>query len=105
MKPGSVIVDMAAESGGNVEGSVPGETVEINGVHLIGTGNWSSNVPTDATEMYASNIFNLVSDYWDEEKKELILNFDDDILQGAVITHAGDIVNQTIKNHYAQGEK
>lgn len=105
MKPGSVIVDMAAETGGNVEGSAPGETVEVNGVKIIGTGNWASEVPTDATEMYASNIFNLVSDYWDEEQKQLVLNFDDDILQGAVITHNGEIVNETIKNHYAGGDK
>lgn len=105
MKPGSVIVDMAAESGGNVEGSVAGETVDIDGVTIIGDGNWSSRVPRDATEMYSNNLFNLISDFWDEEKKVLTLNFDDDILQGAVITHEGNIVNETIKNHYAQGEK
>ncbi|MGH1472351.1 MAG: Re/Si-specific NAD(P)(+) transhydrogenase subunit alpha [Cellvibrionaceae bacterium] len=105
MKPGSVIVDMAAESGGNVEGTVAGETVDVNGVVIIGDGNWSSKVSRDATEMYSNNLHNLIGDFWDEEKKVLTLNFDDDILQGAVITHGGNIVNETIKNHYAQGEK
>jgi NAD(P) transhydrogenase subunit alpha len=105
MKPGSVIVDMAAESGGNVEGSVPGEDVEINSVTVIGSGNWPSQVATDATEMYASNLFNLIGDYWDEEGKLFKLDFEDDILQGAVITHEGKIVNEVISKHYSQGAK
>lgn len=105
MKPGSVIVDMAAESGGNVEGSVPGEDVDINGVTVIGSGNWPSQVATDASEMYASNLFNLISDYWDEEGKLFQLDFEDDILQGAVITHQGKIVNEVISKHYSQGEQ
>lgn len=104
MKPGSVIVDMAAETGGNVEGSVPGQDVVINGVTVIGSGNWASQVPTDATEMYASNLFNLISDFWNEESKSFELNFEDDILQGATITHNGQIVNEVISKHYAQGD-
>lgn len=105
MKPGSVIVDMAAETGGNVEGSVAGQDVEVNGVTIIGSGNWASQVPTDATEMYASNLFNLISDFWNEESKVFELNFEDDILQGATITHNGQIVNEVISKHYAQGDK
>lgn len=105
MKSGSVIVDMAAESGGNVEGSVPGEDVEIDGVTVIGSGNWPSHVSTDASEMYASNLFNLITEYWDEENKSFNLNFEDDILQGAVITHEGEIVNEVISKHYSQGDK
>lgn len=100
MNPGSVIVDMAAETGGNVEGTVAGEVVDLNGVSIIGTGNWPSQVPRDATDMYANNLFNLISDYWDEEQKAFVLNFNDDILQGAIITHDGKVVNQTINNHY-----
>jgi H+-translocating NAD(P) transhydrogenase subunit alpha len=105
MKPGSVVVDMAAESGGNVEGSMPGQDVEVNGVTLIGSGNWPSHVCADATEMYASNLFNLIAEFWDEENKHFNLNFEDDILQGAVITHQGKVVNEVISKHYAQGEK
>ncbi|GAB1262146.1 Re/Si-specific NAD(P)(+) transhydrogenase subunit alpha [Aurantivibrio plasticivorans] len=103
MKAGSVIVDMAAENGGNVEGTVAGEVVEMNGVKIIGTGDWPSAVPKDASEMYASNLFNLISDFWNDESKALELNFEDDILQGAVITHNGELVNEMIKNHYAGG--
>jgi NAD(P) transhydrogenase subunit alpha len=97
MRPGSVVVDMAAETGGNVEGSVPGETVQINGVTVIGDGNWANVVARDASQMYASNMFNLVDDNWDEESKAFKVDFEDDILQGCVITHDGAIINETIK--------
>ena len=98
MRPGSVIVDMAAETGGNVEGSVAGETVVVNGVTIIGNGNWANCVPRDASQMYSSNLLNLIEEFWHKEEKRLALNFEDDILQGCVITHEGMIVNQTIKN-------
>ena len=98
MRPGAVVVDMAAETGGNVEGSVAGETVQINGVTVIGDGNWANLVARDASQMYASNMFNLVDDSWDEESKAFKVDFDDDILQGCVITHDGEITNETIKN-------
>ena len=97
MQPGSVIVDMAAETGGNVEGSVPGETVVINGVTIIGNGNWANVSAHDASHMYSSNLFNLVDEFWDSETKAVILDFEDDILQGCVVTHQGMIVNETIK--------
>ncbi len=98
MRTGAVVVDMAAETGGNVEGSVPGQTVTINGVTVIGDGNWANVVARDASQMYASNMFNLVDDNWDEEAKAFQVDFEDDILQGCVITHGGAITNETIKN-------
>ncbi|GAB3378856.1 Re/Si-specific NAD(P)(+) transhydrogenase subunit alpha [Spongiibacter taiwanensis] len=98
MKPGSVIVDMAAETGGNVEGSVAGETVVVDGVTIIGNGNWANYVSRDASQMYSSNLFNLVDEGWDGEKKAMVIDFENDILQGCVITHGGEIVNETIKN-------
>lgn len=98
MRPGSVIVDMAAETGGNVEGSVPGETVVVDGVTIIGDGNWANHVPRDASQMYSSNLGNLIEEFWHKDEKRLALNFEDDIVQGCVITHEGMIVNQTIKN-------
>ena len=94
MKPGSVIVDMAAESGGNVEGSVAGETVEIDGVTIIGDGNWTNFVAKDASVMYSANLYNLVADFWDEEAKTLKLDFENEIVKGCVITHAGEIVRE-----------
>ena len=98
MAPGSVIVDMAAETGGNVEGTVPGEVVEWAGVTIVGTGNWASEVGRDASQMYASNLYNLVEDNWDEEHKLFNVDFNDDILPGCIITHGGEVVHETIKN-------
>lgn len=102
MKPGSVIVDMAAENGGNVEGSKPGEVVVTdNGVTIVGTGNWSNEVPRDASQMYSSNLFNLVDEFWNEESKDFNLDFDNEIATGCVITHDGVVRNEVIKNHYS----
>ncbi|WP_116367981.1 Re/Si-specific NAD(P)(+) transhydrogenase subunit alpha [Parahaliea mediterranea] len=98
MQPGSVIVDMAAETGGNVEGSVPGETVEVNGVKIIGQANLPNNVCRDASKMYSSNLFNLVEDVWDKESKQFVVDFEHDILPGCIITHGGEVTNETIKN-------
>lgn len=98
MQPGSVVVDMAAETGGNVEGSVPNEVVEINGVTVVGLGNLPNYVCRDASVMYANNLFNLVEDTWDKEAGEFLLNMENDILPGCVITHDGAVVNETIKN-------
>ena len=100
MKPGSVVVDMAATSGGNVEGSVAGETVEISGVKVIGSGNWSQFVAKAATDMYANNIYNLVDEFFDDETKTFGLNLEDDILAGCVITHDGNITNDMLNNAY-----
>jgi len=100
MKPGSVVVDMAATSGGNVEGSVAGETVEVNGVKVIGNGNWSQYVAKAATDMYANNIYNLVDEFFDDETKTFGLNLEDDILAGCVITHDGNITNDMLINAY-----
>ena len=98
MKPGGVIVDMAVESGGNVEGSKADETVVEGGVSIIGVSNLPSNVSKDASQMYSSNLYNLLTEYWNEEEKKLQLDLEDDILKGCVLSHDGSIVNETIKN-------
>ncbi len=97
MKPGSVIVDMAVESGGNVEGAVVNEVMDINGVLVVGLGNLPSRVSRNASEMYSSNIVNLLDEFWNKEAKELRLDPADDIIKGCVITRGGEIVNETIK--------
>ena len=97
MKPGSVIVDMAAEGGGNVEGSVAGETTIVAGVSIIGTGHWASEVALDASQMYANNLQALLLEFWDAEKQTAVLDINDDILQSALITHQGELINPTIK--------
>jgi len=100
MKPGSVVVDMAAQSGGNVEGSVPGETVNIDGVNVVGNGNWSQSVARAATDMYANNIYNLVDEFFDSETTSFNVNLEDDILAGCVITHDGKVTNDMLINAY-----
>jgi NAD(P) transhydrogenase subunit alpha len=98
MRPGSVIVDLAVETGGNVEGSKLGEEVEVHGVQVLGYGNFEGRVPLHASQMYSSNLGNFLEHYWDEEKKEFDLDLSDEIIQGCLITHNGAIVNPVIKN-------
>jgi NAD(P) transhydrogenase subunit alpha len=98
MKPGSVILDMAADTGGNVEGSVADQEVDINGVTIIGLSNLPNNVCRDASVMYSSNLFNLIDDCWDKEEKTFKLDLEHDILSGCIITHQGEVVNEMIKN-------
>ena len=100
MKPGSVIVDMAAENGGNVEGTVAGKTVLKQNVYLVGNGNWPCMVAKDASQMYANNMLNLISEFADKETNTVNLDLTDDILQSCVITHAGNIVNPVIRSHH-----
>lgn len=102
MKPGSVVVDLAVESGGNVEGSVLGEEVEVNGVKIIGLANMPGRVAKNASEMYSANLHNLVLEYWDKEAKSFNLDLEDDILQGCIITHGGELTNEMIKNARAK---
>ncbi|MDP6916740.1 MAG: Re/Si-specific NAD(P)(+) transhydrogenase subunit alpha [SAR86 cluster bacterium] len=98
MKPGSVIVDMAVSTGGNVEGSRVEESVIQNGVTIIGLSNLPGEVAVDASLVYGNNLFNLIEEYWDSENK--VFNFDitDEILSGCVVTHEGDIVNNMVKD-------
>jgi NAD(P) transhydrogenase subunit alpha len=98
MAPGSVIVDMAAETGGNVEGSVPNEVVTVSGVTIIGKGNLAGEVARDASLMYSANLFNLVEDNWSKDEQQFVVDFNDDILPGCIITHGGEVTNKTIKN-------
>ena len=98
MAPGSVVVDMAVETGGNVDGSELDQVVDVNGVKLVGQGNLPSEVSKNASEMYSNNLFNLIDHFWDDEEKKLELDPDDEITQGCVITRDGSIVNETIKN-------
>ena len=98
MQPGSVIVDMAVSTGGNVEGSKADEYVFENGVTIIGMSNLPGEVAKDASQVYGANLFNMIEEYWDLENK--VLNFDltDDVLKGCVITHEGKVVNELVKD-------
>mgnify|MGYP006423646347 CR=1 FL=1 len=102
MQPGSVIVDMAVETGGNVEGSVAGEDVVVNGVTIIGATNLAGRVPIHASEMYSSNLANFVEHFWDKDAKRFNLNREDEIIEGALLTFDGDVVSEPIKKRMAQ---
>ncbi len=98
MKPGSVIVDLAVESGGNVEGAQLDQVVDVNGVKIVGMSNLEGRVAVHASQMYAANMANLIEEIWDEEAKALKLDLENEIVQGCLITQGGEIVNETIKN-------
>ena len=102
MKPGSVIIDLAVETGGNVEGSAIDEEVDINGVRIVGLGNLPGRVCANASQMYSSNVGALVEHFWDNEQKRMILNLEDEIMQGCLITHAGEIRHEMVREHFKQ---
>ena len=95
MNPGSVIVDLAAEQGGNCAGTEPGKDVVRHGVTIIGPINLPSSMPIHASQMYAKNISTLLQ--YLVKDGELQLNFDDDIIGSTCVTHAGEIRNQRVK--------
>ena len=104
MSKGSVLVDLAVESGGNVAGSQANQEVEANGVRIVGLANLPGEVAINASQMFSSNLFALVAEFWNEEEKRFVLNFEDEIMKECVITHQGKIVNEMIQKHY-QGKK
>lgn len=96
MRPGSVIVDVAAPTGGNCELTEPGETVEHNGVKIHGPTDLPSRVAHDASQMYARNVSSLLGRMTGEDG-ELTLDFDDEIISGACITREGEIVHPEVR--------
>lgn len=94
MRSGSVIVDMAAESGGNVEGSVSGEIRKIHGVTVIGARNIAASMPADSSALFSRNLFNFLSAFWDKEADRPIL--DDEIGNAVRLTQGGKVVNERL---------
>ena len=98
MQPGSVIIDLAAETGGNVEGTVAGETVTSdNGVQIVGLKKFENLVPGDASRMLSANFVNLIEHFWDAESKRFTLPETDPILAGCLLTREGVIVHEQFK--------
>ena len=97
MKPGTIVVDMAVESGGNVECSIPDEDIVVNGVKIIGWRNLAGRVPRAASAMYSSNLTNLVDHFWDRTAKTFRLDPANEILRDCLVTHDGAIVNERIR--------
>jgi NAD(P) transhydrogenase subunit alpha len=97
MKPGSVIVDLAAESGGNCTLTECGKTITKNGVVIMGPANMPSQIATDASQLYACNIFNFLKPMWDASSKELAIPWDDEIVQGTALSKNGTLIDKTRK--------
>jgi NAD(P) transhydrogenase subunit alpha len=100
MRPGSMIVDTAIETGGNVECARYDEEVEVNGVRIIGFAHLPGRVAANASEMYSNNMTAFIEHFWDKEAKEFRLDLTNAILKGCVITHAGKICNEMILGAY-----
>ncbi len=96
MRPGSILVDLAVESGGNVEGSRPGEIVEVHGVKIIGHRNAAGRLAADASALYSRNLYNFINAFWDKEAKTAAFAPDDDIVKGVKLTEGGKVVHERL---------
>jgi len=97
MRPGAIIVDLAAERGGNCELTKPGETVEHNGVRIVGPLNLAGTVPVNASSLYARNLLNFLETMFDKKEKMLKINWEDEIIKGTLLARAGKLVHPTLQ--------
>ena len=98
MRPGSVIVDLAVEAGGNCTLSRPGEVVVVNGVKIIGHRNLPSRVAEDASSLYARNLLNFLTPLIDSEAHRLKIDWDDEIVAGTALTRDRAVVHPLLTN-------
>ena len=96
MKPGSIIIDLAAESGGNCECSVAGETKEVGGVHVVGSKDITSTISEDASALFSKNILNFLTLLINSESKSISIDWDDEIIQGILVTKNNEIVHKEL---------
>ena len=96
MRAGSVVVDLAASAGGNVEGTVPGESVVKHGVTIIGAVNLARSLAADSSALFARNLYNFLSAFWDQEQGAPVLPDDDEIVKGIRLTQGGKVVNERL---------
>jgi NAD(P) transhydrogenase subunit alpha len=96
MRQGSVIVDLAAEAGGNVEGTVSGQSVVKHGVTIIGAANLARTLAADASGLFARNLYNFLSAFWDKEQGRPVLPDDDEIVKAIRLTQGGEVVNERL---------
>ena len=97
MKSGSVIIALAMETGGNCELSESDKVIDINGVKVVGYQNWPALVPKDTSSLYGRNLVNLMSLIVDSESGSLSIDWDDEIIKGALLTRNGSVVNQLLR--------
>lgn len=97
MRPGSVIIDLAVESGGNCPLSKPDQVVDVNGVKVVGYTNYPSRVPVDASNLFAKNLWNFLSPHWDKDAKAFKFNPEDETVTGTCLTRDGQVVHALLK--------
>jgi NAD(P) transhydrogenase subunit alpha len=96
MRQGSVVVDLAADAGGNVEGTVPGERVQRHGVTVLGPTNLARSLAADSSALFARNLYNFLSAFWDKEANAPVLPDDDEIVRGVRLTQGGKVVHERL---------
>ncbi|MEP7454247.1 Re/Si-specific NAD(P)(+) transhydrogenase subunit alpha [Phyllobacterium sp. SB3] len=101
MRPGSVIIDLAVERGGNVEGAVAGKIVEVDGVKIVGHLNVAGRIAATASQLYAKNLFAFLETLVDKEAKTIKINFDDELVKATVLTHDGKVVHPNFAGNAA----
>ena len=97
MRPGSVLVDLAIERGGNVEGAKPGEVVEVNGVTIVGHANMPGRLAASSSALYAKNLLTFLETMIDKKEKKLAVNWDDDLIKGTALTRDGAVIHPNFK--------
>ena len=97
MRPGSVIVDLAVERGGNVEGGKLGQVAEVNGVKIVGHANVSGRLAASASALYAKNLLTFLETMIDKKEKKLAINWDDEIVKGTALTRDGAVIHPNFK--------
>lgn len=100
MRRGSVVVDLAVESGGNVEGAQAGMEVCRHGVTILGYRNLPGQVSFNASEMYANNLTNFIEHFWNKEAKSFLLDEQNEIIKSTMVTHRGALVHPLVKDLY-----
>jgi NAD(P) transhydrogenase subunit alpha len=93
MKPGSVLVDLAIERGGNVDGAKAGEVVDKGGVKIVGHLNGAGRIAASASALYAKNLLTFLETMLDKESKEIALNMEDELVKATALTHAGAVIH------------
>jgi NAD(P) transhydrogenase subunit alpha len=96
MREGSIVVDLAADAGGNVEGCVAGESMKKHGVTIIGASNLARSLPADSSALFARNLFNFLSAFWDKDQGHPLFPDDDEIVKGIRVTRGGQVVSERL---------
>jgi NAD(P) transhydrogenase subunit alpha len=103
LRPGTVVVDAAVDSGGNVEGVPADQVSDCQGVTVVALANLPGRVPVHASQVFSANLGAFVEEFWDKTASRFVLQLDDEIVRGCLVTHAGDICDPGLKARLGKG--